>query len=170
MASVFTPCNGGVHKVELDCNDGGAVFQITIDGATIGLPVTGFAIELQGNYQFLHTVNDFIYLYVFGDRVGELVLTGMGFFGGCEGEEGGICEIFDFYGYNRVARRKTPIPISIGQCGTLLAFLTGMRVEASKPETAVAQWVLRFNVLIDRAQGGQTLPATGGGGGGAGVA
>lgn len=148
MASVFTPCAGGVHKVVVNCNDGGAVFQLTFDGAPIGLPVTGFALELQGNYQFLHTVNDFIYLYVFGDRIGELVVTGMGFYANGCGDESSICKILDYYMTNRVAKHKQAIAIKLGTCKTFLSFLTGMRLEASKPETSVAQWVLRFNVLV----------------------
>jgi len=152
MGSVFTPCNGGVHRVALNCGSsgGGDVFRITVNGAGIGVPVTGFALELQGNYQFLHTVNEFIYLYVFGDRIGELVLTGMGFFGDvCPGTLGaGVCELLDFYKENRVAKRPDPVSVSMGDCGTFLAFLTGMRIEIAKPETSVAQWVLRFNVLM----------------------
>lgn len=148
MASVFTPCNGGVHKVELKCNDGGRPFMIQFDNTSLGLPATGFALELQGNYQFLHTVNDFIYLYVFGDRVGELVVTGMGFVGGCPStSDSNICKILDYYRRNRIAKHKQPIVVSLGECGNLLAFLTGMRMEISKPETSVAQWVLRFAVL-----------------------
>lgn len=152
MSSVFTPCNGGVHRVALNCGSGGGgdIFRITADGASIGVPVTGFALELQGNYQFLHTVNEFIYLYTFGDRIGELVLTGMGFFGDlCPTAQfaGNTCTIIEFYKKNRVAKRPDPVSVSIGDCGIFLAFLTGMRVEISKPESSVAQWVLRFNVL-----------------------
>ena len=147
MASVFTPCAGGVHKVVVNCDDGGVVFQITFDGVPLGLPVTGFALEQQGNYQFLHTVNDFIYLYVFGDLIGELVITGMGFYSNGCGDEGSVCQIFNYYNRKRIAKNPEPIRIKLGKCDTLKGFLTGMRVEASKPETSVAQWVLRFNVL-----------------------
>ena len=151
MASVFTPCKGGVHRVSLNCNAGSAVFQITVDGAQIGLPVTGFALELQGNYQFLHTVNDFIYLYVFGDRIGELVLTGMGFYANdCEAFSGGnICDLLEFYKEKKVSKKATALDLALGDCGNFKAFLTGMRLEATRPETNVAQWVLRFNVLQD---------------------
>lgn len=149
MASVFTPCAGGVHKVEIDCGaSGGELFKITFDGNTLKVPVTGFALELQGNYQFLHTVNDFIYVYVFGDRIGELVITGMGFYGnGCP-DGGSICDLLEYYQSHRIAKWKPPILIQIGNCPEKFkGFLTGMRMEATRPETSVAQWVLRFNVL-----------------------
>lgn len=151
MASVFTPCAGGVHRVVVDCGGGGgAIFQITFDGVTLGLPVTGFALELQGNYQFLHTVNDFIYVYAFGDRIGELVITGMGFYGNeCEAWTGSsICELLDYYKEHRISKWKPPILIKIGDCDEdFKGFLTGMRMEVTKPEVNIAQWVLRFNVL-----------------------
>lgn len=149
MASVFSPCLGGVTRVDLNCSQGGTLFKIQLS-PNLTLPVTGFALELQGNYQFLHTVNDFIFLYTFGDRIGELVLTGMGFFdNGCGNsvEDTGICAALRYYAANRVAKRDGPIDIVLGQCGAFKGFLTGMRLEIVRPESLVAQWVLRFNVL-----------------------
>lgn len=149
MASVFSPCLGGVTRVDLNCSQGGTLFKIQLN-PNLTLPVTGFALELQGNYQFLHTVNDFIFLYTFGDRIGELVLTGMGFFdNGCGNfvENNGICAALGYYAANRVAKRDGPIDIVLGQCGGFKGFLTGMRIEVVRPESLVAQWVLRFNVL-----------------------
>lgn len=143
----FSPSGPAVHKVDVD-GAGGAAFQITLDGTRVPLPATGFAIEFQGNYQFLHTVNDFIFVHAFGDRIGEIVVTGMGFFdiAGCN--ENSMCQILSYYKGKRIAVHGNAIGIKIGQCEEFKGFLTGMRLEASKPEIAVAQWVLRFNALV----------------------
>ena len=76
---LFKQCDGIVTRLATQCRDDSVLFRIKLDGTQIWLPVTGFALELGGNYQFLHTVSDFIYFYAFGDRVGELNVTGMAF-------------------------------------------------------------------------------------------
>jgi len=38
----------------------------------------------QGNYQFLHTIGNDVYIYVFGDRIGSLTLSGISFATDCE--------------------------------------------------------------------------------------
>jgi hypothetical protein len=83
--SIFTPCEGAIVKVNL-CpqggGGGGGTFNVTVNGAQLGFPTSGFILEMQGNYQFLHALDQFIYYYNFGDRVGELTVSGFGFIGG----------------------------------------------------------------------------------------
>jgi hypothetical protein len=76
---LFKQCDGIVSRLSTKCKDDSVLFRIKLDGRQIWLPVTGFALEMGGNYQFLHTVSDFIYFYAFGDRIGELNVTGMAF-------------------------------------------------------------------------------------------
>jgi len=147
MAAVFSPCVGAVAKIP-GCS-GDAVFKIEIFGGSLTMPISGFALELNGNYQFLHTVNDFIYVYAFGDRIGELTVSGFGFSQTCgNASSAKICNLFDFYTQNRIGR-KGDLSVHIGECpdANFWAFLTGMRVEVQDPQTAIAQWSLRFNVL-----------------------
>ncbi len=147
MAAVFSPCVGAVAKIP-GCS-GDAVFKVDISGGSLTMPISGFALELNGNYQFLHTVNDFIYVYAFGDRIGELTVSGFGFSQTCgNASSAKICNLFDFYTQNRI-RRKGDLSVHIGECpdANFWAFLTGMRVEVQDPQTAIAQWSLRFNVL-----------------------
>jgi hypothetical protein len=148
MASVFSSRSPlSVYKLDLDTANP-AVFRINIDGNPFVAPITGFAVDLQGNYQFLHTVNDFIYLYVFGDRIGDLVLTGISFTDNdCPTTGGDLTTIFKFYKDNRVAVRNTPINITIG-ADSFLTFLTGTKIEQAKPDNGVVQWVMRFNTLM----------------------
>jgi len=152
MAAVFSPCVGAVAKIP-GCS-GDAVFKVDISGgnsAGLTLPISGFALELNGNYQFLHTVNDFIYVYAFGDRIGELTVSGFGFSQTCgNASSAKICNLFDFYTRKRIGNSESgDLSVHIGDCpdANFWAFLTGMRVEVQDPQTAIAQWSLRFNVL-----------------------
>lgn len=156
MPSIFSPAVGGVTKV----SGGGAesVFSISFEGGSGGqitAPITGFALEQNGNYQFLHTVNDFIYVYSFGDRVGELTVSGIGFAAPCTSAKSGkLCTVLDFYNANKIAN-VGDLSVTLGDCAPpFFAFLTGMRMELQDPKTLVAQWSLRLSVIPKRARGG----------------
>lgn len=159
--SVFAQCDGVVARVATSCTENWftedkTLFRIKFDGDQIALPVTGFALEMGGNYQFLHTVSDFIYFYSFGDRVSELTITGMAFItracnsgiaGGFFADRNSICDLYDFYSANRAAAKPRAIQLTFNTCTAFWAFLTGMRLEISRPDIPVAQWVLRLHVI-----------------------
>jgi hypothetical protein len=148
MPAIFSPCLGAIAKVP-GC-EGEAAFAISFGGgAKLTAPMTGFVLEQNGNYQFLHTVNDFIYVYAFGDRVGELLISGIGFVKACPGADSAkLCTVFDFYQNNKISK-KGDLTVSIGDCqdATFFAFLTGMRLEMQDPTTLVGQWSLRFSIV-----------------------
>ena len=107
MPVAFTPCAGAVAIIKPK-NCTGDVFKIKfndVNGGQLTAPTSGFALELNGNYQFLHTVNDFIYVYAFGDRVGELTVSGFGFVKPCPGANSAkLCNVYDFYQKNRIKK------------------------------------------------------------------
>lgn len=151
MPVAFTPCAGAVAIIKpKHCT--GDIFKIKfggVKGGQLTAPTSGFALELNGNYQFLHTVNDFIYVYAFGDRVGELTVSGFGFVKPCPGADSAkICNVYDFYQKNRI-KENGKMSVTIGDCSnsTFWAFLTGMRLELQDPQTLVGQWSLRFNIV-----------------------
>lgn len=150
--SVFSRCDGCIARVEIDCDSCGGTASVTIGGAPVGFPVTAFQLVQEGNYQFQHTVNKFIYAYIFGDRVGMLSLSGFGFIGNpCNGggnEDQRLCSLFDYYKNKRVAKPPHAYPINIGGCGVMIGFLTGMRMEILRPEVPIVQWIMQFHVLL----------------------
>lgn len=155
MPSIFSPAVGAVTKVSGGSSE--SIFTISFGGGSGSLraPVTGFALEQNGNFQFLHTVNDFIYVYSFGDRVGELVISGIGFAKTCSSaNDAKLCGVLDFYNANKLSKVGN-LSVTLGDCAPpFFAFLTGMRMELQDPRTLVAQWSLRLNVVPKRARGG----------------
>jgi hypothetical protein len=160
MPALFSPCVGAVTKVAA-CDTSQKLFAISFDyvtkspgwfwstPATLTAPITGFALEQNGNYQFLHTVNDFIYVYSFGDRVGELVVSGIGFAATCANASNAkLCNVYDFYRKNKLSTNGR-LSVTIGDCpnSTFYAFLTGCRLEMQDPATLIGQWSLRFSVI-----------------------
>jgi len=158
MPVAFTPCAGAVTIIKPK-NCSGDIFRLKFSGVNgpnifynpgqLTMPISGFALELNGNYQFLHTVNDFIYVYAFGNRVGELTVSGFGFVKPCPGADSAkLCNVYDFYHENRI-KKNGKMSVTIGDCAnsTFWAFLTGMRLELQDPQTLVGQWSLRFNIV-----------------------
>ena len=138
------------------------------------VPVTGYTLELSTNHQFLHTLDEFIYAFAFGDRIGELTLTGIAF-------TTSVCEangvsarnitdeviqenVYEFYLANKFSTSLRPTKIQIGRSGIqLIGFLTGMRMEVPNPQLPIMQWALRFSVVVSKA-GATTTGGLGGGG------
>ncbi len=153
--SVFKPCDGGVFRVE-ECKEGGggSPAAVSISDFPGGMAVTGFLLELHTNHQFLHSLDEFIYVFPFGDRIGELTISGLTFLGKpCNGGGGDddMCGIYGYYMKKRLSKPDgfKPSTITINGCSPiLLGFLTGLRMERMKPELPIMQWVLRYSVLI----------------------
>jgi len=151
--AVFTPCSGAV-EIQRDC-PANQVLKILVNDDILAGIITGMTLEMSGNYQFLHTVNDFVYFYAFGDRVGTLTLTGLGFMTACAGSaKGGILQLYDYYMSNRSIKRggkAMPIVIEGGEPSASVAlwgFLTGMRMDVADSQMGtVGYWTLRFEVL-----------------------
>lgn len=162
MPMVFTPCTGAVEVSRRGCTDNDFL-QIRIDGSsfTSEFIVQGVTLEMSGNYQFLHTVNDFVYFYAFGDRVGMLTVTGIGFLKTCPGAKGGatIFSIYNYYNSKKSAARQHKsldvvlTPPSGGPI-KLHGFLTGVKIDVQQSETGpVGYWTLRMEVLPQKASG-----------------
>jgi hypothetical protein len=123
------------------------------------VPITGYTLDLSTNHQFLHTLNEFIYAFAFGDRVGELTLTGVAFTAPtCAVGVGDISNdvkqenVYEFYLAQKFSKSLTPTKITIGGSSIqLIGFLTGVRMSVPDPQLPIMQWALRFNVIVDAA-------------------
>lgn len=166
MPAIFSPSVGAVTKVSGGSSE--SIFSISFSGGAtadgwftsgtkLTAPITGFALEQNGNFQFLHTVNDFIYVYSFGDRIGELLVSGIGFAKTCaSANDAKLCGVLDFYNANKMSNVGN-LSVQLGDCAPpFFAFLTGMRMELQDPRTLVAQWTLRLSVVPKRARTGLT--------------
>jgi hypothetical protein len=158
MSVLFKQCAGAVARIDTCAGGGGggAIFNVTINNTPITFPVTGVVMEMQGNYQFLHALDKFVYFYSFGDRIGELTVSGLGFAkdptatDNCTLSDANICDLYTFYLAKRQSATKSALTIGIGGCAPAFkGFLTGMRLEVSSNVGGVpiGQWSLRFHTI-----------------------
>lgn len=159
MAMVFAPCTGAVQVVRQGCSANDfLIVRIDGDNFTDQFILQGVTLELSGNYQFLHTVNDFVYFYAFGDRVGMLTLTGIGFLKTCDAAKEGakIFQIYTYYNQKKTAARggkalDVILTPPTGEPVKLHGFLTGVKIDVTQSDTGpVGYWTLRMEVLPQR--------------------
>ena len=89
MPVVFGSNTGRVIAIEDKVAQGGiSLGNITANGEPIyfgnfNTIITRIGVAAAGNYQFLHTIGNDVYIYVFGDRMGDVTLHGLSFANGC---------------------------------------------------------------------------------------
>lgn len=159
MATFFSHQRGSVMRLDGLVQTGAMPFAIRMSNMDIGgatnpetkAIITQAALVENGNYQLAHSLSDTIYLYVFGDRMGELRVSGMAFSKLCIGdEETGVEQAIRNYRDNRIAVRSSPVIVSYGSNNPFRAFLTGMSIDLVDPERMLAQWSYRFEAFPGR--------------------
>jgi len=114
--------------------------------------ITQFTVVQQGGVQFMHTLRDFIYIYVFGERIGQMSINGLSFFTSCESSPcHGLEYVNQYYLENRVSESATPLTVVLG-CGTpFFGFLVGMTMDLSNPEDIIGQFKLDLRVIPEQS-------------------
>jgi hypothetical protein len=112
--------------------------------------ITRVVVAEQTNHQFLHTLGNHIYAYVFGDRIGELGIGGLAYFD-CDQRKShrhGVGDALQWYRNHRLSRAGERISITVGG-ENLEGFLTGFRAETQQAESALQEFYLTFALIPD---------------------
>jgi hypothetical protein len=113
-----------------------------------GAVLTELGIERNGNFQALHSLQDLVYVFSFGERIGTIRAAGLAFARTCADVEG-LKTVLEYYEANRLEQRARPISIVIGasNAGRFRGFLTALRVDVARPEARISQFGLQFITL-----------------------
>jgi hypothetical protein len=90
--------------------------------------ISGISYDQNTNHQFQHALDNSVYIYVFGDLMGNVVIEGRAFPMLCTGE-GGLSEVFDFYAKRRASRSPDLIQVAIG-AESIVGFLTAIKLRS----------------------------------------
>ena len=166
MASVFLPAGTGVARM-VDTGKSAPVFKLLAiyddDWKNFNPIVTDFKLNLNTNHQFMHALDSKIYLFPFGDRIGELVVTGIAFESGyCEGAtivtpKDSIRGPIHYYMTKKLNTKigREGLNIVIGEyTQPLKGFLAGFNIGAETQTLPIVQWVMRFYVVMPAPSGG----------------
>lgn len=165
MPSIFTSTAGTVMAIDGTPNGGspGTPITILIDsdapsgiGASsvgqLGGIITSFVATGETNTQFMHTLQDVIYLTVFGDKIGSLSIGGYLFLnnpitcGPDKTDEAPLESFYDFFYDKYVVNKKEPLSISVGN-RVLKGFLLSFQIQMADPQFMLAQFTLQMALL-----------------------
>jgi len=117
--------------------------------------VTRLTVDHAVNAQFLHTLGSLVYVYVFGDRMGTVTLSGLAFPCACpqdgDGQDGGpggsgAERMLLWYKRHRASRRSEPVRVTLGRT-VLEGFVTGFNEDVVEPSLRLVQWGLTLAAL-----------------------
>jgi hypothetical protein len=127
----------------------------------------GVSVSTQGNYQFLHSLRNFIYVYIFGERIGEITLSGLAFVGKCPNNDtDGLSKVMEYYNKKGISFSGEPVNITVGRA-PFSAFLVGAKFEIVNPKARIGQFALAFKLIPPDDLGAGEGEGGGGEGGGA---
>ena len=149
MADIFLHSRGRVAAYD---NPNGIPMSLFLEGwrGFFGFKsiITQVQVEQQGGVQFVHTLRDFIYIYVFGERIGRMQIQGLSFWDRCDGGfYHGIEWVNAYYLANRTSNRASPVTVVVGLGTPFFGFLVGFAMNYSKPEEQIAEFVLDFRII-----------------------
>lgn len=116
-----------------------------------GMPTQYCAVQsvagvTQGNYQFLLTMMNFTYVYIFGEKMGDFTVTGIALQGDCDGGGSGLTNMIDFYNTAAISVTGTPLALTLAGYGAY-AFLVSAAFKAEDPETSLSQFQLQLKTI-----------------------
>lgn len=118
-----------------------------------GILLTDLAYNQATNTQFMPTLSDAIYMYSFGDHMGDVRIGGIcgleTCVNGSVGGEGGLVGVLMFYNVNRVSSRTNPGTVITVQCATqtIEGYLTACQVASISPETRLFRFSMTLRTL-----------------------
>ena len=111
--------------------------------------ITRVTLSQQVNVQFLHTMGSMVYVYVFGDRMGSITLSGLSFFlCSCDNNPPGQNDIYGWYKQNRASKRRDPVTVTIGDA-VIKGFVTSFTEDVVDPSLSIVQWGVDMTALPD---------------------
>jgi hypothetical protein len=148
--AVRLPDDAGPNPLTIDVGGFG-------DGQAMKSIITQMSIRRGANAQFVHTLQDLIYIYSFGERIGSITVAGLSFVAMCSDQGNvrtGIEMVLDWYEANRLGGdRAGPLQILIGGgggSGTFKGYLIGLEVDVTRPDFRLANFALQFQTLPQR--------------------
>lgn len=108
--------------------------------------VSGISYNQRANLQFQYALDDSVYIYVFGDLMGDIVVQGRSFAAMCDGD-GGLQEVFDYYSQNRASKTETQVVVGVGD-ETVVGFLTAIRVRGETASEDPAAFYMGWELII----------------------
>lgn len=146
------------------CRRGSVVVLKGCEGTPVKLIVDGFEpqaaiieapqVVQQVDVQFQTSLKEAVYAYVFGDKMGQLTLSGVAFASRCSDESAsGLKDLFDYYKEYRASKRTDVITTTFGP-EALSGFLIGLQMSPREISNVTMNFELAISVLPKKGGNG----------------
>ena len=143
-------CQRGKIAVMEGCE--GIPGKILLDGfEPVAAIVTAPSVEQRVNAQFQTSLKESVYVYVFGDQMGNIGIAGIAFASTCEDEEAsGMEDVFNYYRDYRASQRKEPIAVTFGK-ESISGFLMASKLSSRDASNMTLDFSFTINTLPKKA-------------------
>lgn len=137
--------------------DGLLPMAVFLDGwpgfPAINAILTQIGSQSSGIFQHMHTMQDFIHTYIFGENIGQVTLGGLAFSQSCFGGASGLEQIAAYYGQYRISNYGRLLSLQIGISGAarVRGFLVGSQIQVVDVEHQLCQFSLQLNTFPPEA-------------------
>jgi len=115
--------------------------------STDGIVMTGIGFNLQANVQYLQTLNERVYVYVYGDNPGQAVISGVAVSRLCNSSvASGFREAWLFYQRNKVSRTSRRSSIIVAGV-TIRGYIDKFASRFSNAETGLIGFDVYMTVI-----------------------
>ena len=140
------------------------------------------------NHQFMQTLGSDIYIYVFGDRIGQVNLGGLAFAAACDdadrgltfannvfsnpfgaisqlksGGEHGAAKVRRWFNNRKLSSRTEPVSILFGNATEpLTGFVTNWNAKVADVPSNLVSWNITLALIPERVAGGGSSGSSGG--------
>lgn len=113
--------------------------------------ITRIGVGRGSNFNVQPSLDRLMYLYVYGDRVGQVLVSGLCFDGQCgdEGQNSGLAAVHDFYRKNRLALRSDPLILTIGYKASFTCFLSDLETDSGDADHLISQFNMKLVLIPD---------------------
>lgn len=124
---------------------------VTVEQFTVSdvLLIQSIAYEQKTNQQFQTSLEKAVYIYVFGDQMGSVTVSGLAFVSGCSGETSGLAGLVEYYKSKRASKRSTPVIFSVGDEVQASGFLTALQVRSHSENPELSGLVYGYSMTIN---------------------
>ncbi len=145
MSDIFVSQPGRVVRIRGNRSVPGTVTLLNANMGSVmtsqRVVITGFGASNASHVQFMQSLLRTIYMYSFGDRIGQVQVQGIGFSSMCgqSSNGSGVEDILDYWTKYRVSQNNDPVNVSIGR-KIIKGFLTACEIRSVSVEHMTYGW------------------------------
>lgn len=150
---VITPTEGNTSPFVM------RVDEAELSGDLIRGIVSSVSVSQDLNVQFTHSLRDTIYINVFGNKIGQMNISGILFLADvCDGTSKNtdppFKKFYEYYTNNNAVARASALDIQIGSGVSFKAFILGFNFQVADAQTSLGQFTMTLAVVPKKPQYG----------------